>query len=105
MKKEYNKLVRDLIPRIIEKSGKKCTVRILSDEAYLAKLLEKLDEEVAEYKESHNQEELADILEVVYALARATGCSEQKLNALRAAKACERGGFAEKILLESVEET
>ena len=104
MKKEYNKLVRDLIPRIIEKSGKVCAVQTLSEEAYLAKLLEKLDEEVAEYRESRSHEELADILEVVYALALATDCSEQKLNALRAEKARERGGFAEKILLKSVEE-
>lgn len=104
MKKEYNKLVRDLIPQIIENSGKVCATKVLADEAYLAKLLEKLDEEVVEYKESRAHEELADILEVVYALAQATGCSEEALNALRAEKVRERGGFAGKILLESVED-
>jgi predicted house-cleaning noncanonical NTP pyrophosphatase (MazG superfamily) len=29
LKKVYNKLVRDLIPEIIENSGKKCSIEIL----------------------------------------------------------------------------
>ena len=104
MKKVYHKLVRDRIPEIIEKSGKVCQTQRLTDEDYRAKLLEKLDEEVAEYRESRNHEELADILEVVYALAQATGCSEENLNALRAEKARARGIFTQRILLNSVEE-
>ena len=102
MKKEYNKLVRDLIPEIIQSSGKVCTTATLSDRDYLVALQQKLDEEVAEYQESFDHEELADILEVVYALAEATGCSEDQLNALRQSKADARGKFKEKILLKTV---
>ena len=103
MAKKYHKLVRDKIPEIIENSGKSCETRVLSDEEYLQFLQEKLLEEVAEYRESGSHEELADILEVVYALAAATGCDENVLNAIRAEKAQNRGGFSEKILLETVE--
>ena len=103
MKKEYNKLVRDLIPEIIRNSGKACTTDTLSDRDYITALQQKLNEEVAEYQESHDYEELADILEVIYALAEATGGSESQLNALRQRKADARGRFKQKILLKSVE--
>lgn len=103
MKKEYNKLVRDFIPDIIQSSGKACKTHTLSHPEYIAALRQKLDEEVAEYQESFDHEELADILEVVYALAEATGCSEDRLNALRQGKAENRGKFTRKILLETVE--
>ena len=105
MKKEYNKLVRDLIPSIVNQSGKKCDIETLSNEDYLIKLSEKLDEEVAEYHESQDHEELADILEVIYAIAESTGCSENELNSLRKNKAEKRGRFSQKILLKTVEET
>ena len=45
----YEKLVRDKIPEIIEKSGKQCKTEILSDEKYLEMIDKKLDEELAEY--------------------------------------------------------
>ena len=59
---QYNKLVRDRIPEIIEASGKRCVCSTLSDEEYLARLDEKLNEELAEYQESKSMEELADLL-------------------------------------------
>ena len=45
----YNKLVRDLIPEIIQSSGKMCSTEILSDEEYLKFVDAKLDEELAEH--------------------------------------------------------
>ena len=48
----YNKAIRDKIPEIISQSGKKCNVKILSDDEFLEKLVEKLSEEVLEYKKS-----------------------------------------------------
>ena len=103
MVKIYHKLVRDKIPEIIESDGKKCVTRVLSQEEYLKELRRKLDEEVQEYHESGDHEELADILEVVYALATATGCTEDALNTIRQEKAQKRGGFSKRILLETVE--
>ena len=100
----YNKLVRDKIPAIIEASGKKCEIQVLNDEAYLEMLDKKLSEELKEYQESHEAEELADILEVIYALAQARGASKAQLEGIRKTKADKRGLFEKKILLKSVTE-
>lgn len=99
----YNKLVRDKIPEIIEADGKTCKTRILDDEEYLAALEEKLNEEVAEYQKDKNLEEMADVLEVLQAICVAKGYSLEELEAMRAKKAEKRGGFADKIFLETVE--
>ena len=99
----YEKLVRDLIPDLIAAQGEKPNIRILDDAEYRDCLSHKLDEEVQEYHESGDHEELADILEVVYALATATGCTEDALNTIRQEKAQKRGGFSKRILLETVE--
>ena len=99
---KYNKLVRDRIPEIIEASGKTCVTEILSDEAYLRMVDAKLDEELAEYHSDQNIEELADLLEVIYAAAMARGYTLEQLESVRAAKAEKRGAFANKILLKEV---
>ena len=100
----YNKLVRDRIPEIIESSGKKCTTTILSDEDYLRMIDAKLDEELAEYHKDQNIEELADLMEVIYAVAIARGYSIEQLEQVRAEKAQKRGGFQKKIFLLDVME-
>lgn len=102
MTKTYNKLVRDRIPEIIEAKGDKCEINILSDEEYLKMIDAKLDEELAEYHKDQNIEELADLLEVVHAAAIARGYTLEQLEAIRAKKAGERGGFEKKILLINV---
>jgi len=102
--KVYNKLVRDLIPQVIEKSGKKFDTHI-ADKAEYGKLLEeKLMEEVNEYLEDKNLEELADVLEVLVALAGNLGYSEEELFEKRKVKMEERGGFIEGVVLERVYE-
>lgn len=102
MVKKYNKLVRDRIPEIIEASGKSCATEILSDEDYLRMVDAKLDEELAEYHKDQNIEELADLLEVIYATTIARGYTLEQLEQVRAEKAEKRGGFAKKILLKEV---
>lgn len=102
--KTYNKLVRDNIPEIIRNSSKECDVRTLSDEEYLKMVDAKLDEELAEYHEEQNLEELADLLEVLYAAANARGYSVEELEACRLKKKKERGGFEKKIFLYDVRE-
>lgn len=99
----YNKLVRDKIPEIIEQNGGKPEIRILTSEEYLEFLERKLDEEAGEYHRDKNAEELADILEVVFALASATGCSRQELMKIYEQKHEARGGFEKRILLISSE--
>lgn len=99
MKKIYNKLVRDLIPEIIKKSGSECKTKILTDEEYIEMLDMKLDEELSEYHKDKNIEELADLTEVIFAVAKARGYTLTKLEEVRRKKAEERGGFDGKILL------
>ena len=80
MVKTYNKLVRDRIPEIIESSGKTCLTAMLSDEAYIHMLDLKLNEELTEYQESKSMEELADLIEVIAAVAKARGCSWEEFS-------------------------
>lgn len=100
----YRKLVRDRIPEIIEQAGQACVCSVLSDDEYLKMLDEKLDEELAKYRESKSMEELADLLEVVRAVALARGSSPEEVEEIRRMKAEKRGGFEKKILLEEVTE-
>lgn len=102
--KAYNKLVRDRIPEIIEAEGKKCVIETLGDFEFLFALDAKLDEELAEYHKDQSIEELADLLEVIYAAALARGYTEDALERIRLEKREKRGGFEKKILLRKVEE-
>lgn len=61
-----------------------------------------MDEELAEYHKDQNVEELADLLEVLYAAAEARGYTKDELEAVRERKAEKRGQFKEKLFLESV---
>lgn len=106
----YNKLVRDRIPQVIQSTGKECHTRtILGEEEYKFELVKKLKEESAEYFAAHDPkeslEELADMLEVIRALAAVHGSSWEQLEALRSKKAEERGGFQERVLLIDVDNT
>ena len=104
----YNKLVRDYIPQVIEKTGKKSSTRILSTEEYQIELNKKLGEELAEYIEAKTNEEaveeLADILELVHAAAKMHGATIEQLEEVRRAKAEKRGGFEQRIFLIDVED-
>ena len=104
MRTVHNKLVRDKIPEIIENTGKTPIVYILSDEEYLSELDKKLNEECAEYQADESIEELADVLEVIYAIAEARGWSVPELESVRRDKAEKRGGFSDKVFLEYVED-
>ena len=74
----YHKLVRDLIPEIVEADGKTCVCETLSDK------------------------EMADLLEVMQAVVKARGWTMEQLESLRAEKAAKRGGFEKKLLLKEV---
>lgn len=104
----YNKLVRDRIPEIIEKSGKSYRTRILNATEFLNELNKKLEEELAEYlatdTASNALEELADMMEILYALAEAHDSSPEELEQIREEKASVRGGFSKRIYLLDVDD-
>ena len=104
MKKEYHKLIRDRIPEIIAEKGQRCVTRVLEPEEYLKMVDAKLDEELAEYHRDQNLEELADLMEVIYAAAEARGYTREQLEEVRAGKASERGAFRKRLLLLEVQE-
>ena len=100
----YHKLIRDKIPEVIEASGKICRCEVMNDADYLAAIDEKLSEELSEYRKDGSLEELADLLEVIYAAARARGYTIEALHEAREKKKAERGGFLKKLrLLEVIE--
>lgn len=100
--KIYNKLVRDKIPQIIKKDNKEYEIKIVEKDE-LTKLLNlKLQEEVSEYLESNEVEELADILEVIYGILDSKNISKEELEDIRIKKKKERGGFEEGIKLIKV---
>lgn len=105
MKKEYYKLIRDRIPELIAANGQNANIRVLSDEEYAAALEKKLTEEIAEYLESREPMELADILEVVQALAEQQDVSFNELLKMKDEKQRKNGTFRKKLFLESVETT
>ena len=98
--KVYDKLVRDRIPEIIEASGKKCDKEVVSDEVALEYLYKKLNEEVSELLEDKNLDEIADCLEVLFAIGKKYGYSEKDLVDRRNEKKNSRGGFEKNIVLK-----
>ena len=102
--KKYDKLVRDLIPEIISNTGKKCDFEVVHNNEWTYRLEEKLKEEVNEYIEDKNIEELADIMEVLFGLAENLGYTEEELINTRNEKLKERGGFKNGVVLKRVYE-
>lgn len=101
----YDKLVRDRIPEIIRESGKMPITRLVTDKKELGqRLIDKLAEEMQEYRESGSVEEIADILEVLQALVEQIhGMSWEQVREIQGHKWEERGGFRDGIVLERVE--
>ncbi|WP_025852774.1 nucleoside triphosphate pyrophosphohydrolase [Paenibacillus ehimensis] len=93
----YNKLVRDKIPQIIESSEKQAEIRVLDDTKYIKMLNIKLQEELDEFLEAGEDEqitELADLVEVVYAILAHKGISNEEFERIRQEKKEKRGGFS-----------
>ena len=93
----YNKLVRDKIPEILDQKGVAYEKRIATAEEYRAELVKKLQEEVSEFSEAGDPDELADVLEVISALK--TLPEYAQVESLQLRKREERGGFGQKIIL------
>lgn len=99
----YHKLVRDLIPDIIQRNGKTCRTRMLDAQDYQEALEAKFVEEWDEYRSAGTAgaalEELADVLEVMHGLLQLHGYTWDELEQRRQAKAAERGAFQQRIFL------
>ena len=104
MKKEiiYNKLVRDNILEIISCNNQKSSYHIATDEEYKNKLLEKLEEEISEFITDKNEEELADIFEVIEHIITTFNFNKEKIFEIKEQKAEKNGKFRKKIILEKV---
>lgn len=103
--KIYNKLVRDKIPEIIASdNGKSCVIRIMEDDEYLETLNKKMQEELKEYLESGDVEELADLEEVLRAILDVKNVTYEEFENIRNSKVEKRGAFKKKIFLESVDD-
>ncbi len=98
--KVYDKLVRDRIPEIIESSGNKCEIEVVSDEVALEYLYKKLNEEVSELLEDKNLDEIADVMEVLFAIGSKYGYSEEDVLNRRNKKKYTRGSFEDNLILK-----
>ena len=105
---KYNKLVRDKIPEIIENKGDKAVIKTLDNNEFWTLLLEKAKEELHEVETAENldetKKELADLLEVVRAMAENKGFSLSDIMKEANEKADKRGGFSKRVFLVEVEE-
>lgn len=96
-----SKLVRDLIANIIP-ADKRHLYKFseVSQAQYAILLKDKLLEEVSEYLEAENKEELADILEVIDAIMKLKNFDKKEVLAIQKQKREARGGFEKRILME-----
>jgi predicted house-cleaning noncanonical NTP pyrophosphatase (MazG superfamily) len=95
------KLIRDNIPDIIKASGITPITHIATDDEYRRLLHEKLQEEVTEFLADKNPEELADIIEVIYAILDLEQINKSKLEKIREEKAKKNGSFSKRIILDN----
>ncbi|MBB4917735.1 nucleoside triphosphate pyrophosphohydrolase [Streptosporangium saharense] len=101
----YGKLVRDRIPEIIEAEGLTAGVRVLDEREVVPALVAKLAEEAEELRQAGPDDrlgELADLHEVLAALAGALGFSDEQVREAARRKRTERGGFGRRLWLDEV---
>jgi len=104
---KVDKLIRDKLPAMMQAQGLTVFTRRLDDVEFVMRLKDKLVEEAAEARSATSRadliEELADLGEVVLALAQASGVTPQEIEARRLAKRQERGGFDARVHNAAVE--
>lgn len=98
--KKHDKLVRDGIPALIVSRGGTPVFHVADTEEYRRRLIEKLFEELDEFRSDRSVEEFADLSEVMAAVAEEFGFSPELVTSVREAKAAERGRFRERIVLD-----
>ena len=101
----YNKLIRDLIPEIIEKNGAIPKIRILNQKEYKLELLKKLIEESKEVLEARNNKkdlikEIGDVMEVLESIEKTYKLNKKDILKIKKERIKKRGGFEKRIFLE-----
>ena len=100
-----NEIFEKLSRELIEENDEYSLTRILNDKEYEKALYDKLLEEANEVinanKKEETEEELADLLEVVRAIANFKNVDVRDVEKLRISKKKKRGGFYKRIYLES----
>jgi predicted house-cleaning noncanonical NTP pyrophosphatase (MazG superfamily) len=107
MRVTYHKLVRDQVPAIVAADGGQPVTRVLDHVGYEAALRAKLLEEAHEAQAAPDGElvsELADVLEVLQALAAVHDMGWEDVVSEAGRKRAERGGFDQRIFLEYVDQ-
>lgn len=101
--RKCNKLVRDKIPEIIMRSGKRPVFRRAQGEELKQYTGAKILEEAKEFAQSGDLDELIDLLEAIYFRLQLEGISAHETQERMAKKRQERGGFSGGVILERVE--
>ena len=93
----FNKLIRSKLPDRMAKEGVVVNSQKLEIEEYVAQLKQKIIEEANEVSEAKSREELitelADVLEVIYAIAESTEISQVEIEQARIEKREINGYF------------
>ncbi|OZG32446.1 hypothetical protein RiCNE_01190 [Rickettsia endosymbiont of Culicoides newsteadi] len=98
---KMDKLIRDLVPGIMRSRGVSVFERSMKEDEYIQRLKDKLLEESQEVIDAQTpdevSEELADLLEVIYALSKEYNLSMEQIEAKRFIKKQKDGGFDNRI--------
>ena len=99
----YNKLVRDLVPPTLQASGRKVVTRTIVGEELQRALRSAIDDAVTKFDaaqdDDHATSTLADLVEIITAIARQRGCSENRMMQLRATRSSQLGVYDRGIFL------
>jgi predicted house-cleaning noncanonical NTP pyrophosphatase (MazG superfamily) len=100
-------LVRDKMPKRMNKMGVDVEAYSLNSKDLLDHLKIKLEEEVEEVLNASIakdiKEEIADVIEVLYAIAKYYGLQIEHIEKKRLQKQAERGGFSKGLFVDFIE--
>ena len=107
MRITYNKLIRDLIPEIMDREGVRYEIGTLETDAFRKALLEKVVEEAGELAEAVGRgevvKEVADLHEVIDALLALDGIRSDEVRAMQERRRQDRGAFERRLVLRWTE--
>lgn len=95
------KLIRDKVPDLMRSMDIESSERVMEMDEYIEKLKDKLFEEAKEVLDASDRKEflieLADVIEVIYALAATANSTPQDIEKIRQDKRSKKGGFEGRI--------